>query len=75
MWAIWAKQLLPLALKSSPKFNKSPNLVTLVPINSKYIHEHEIIIPVQQLKAPDLQSCQSPPGHDQADEGAAIPDP
>ena len=30
MWAIWAKQLLPKALKSCPKSNKSPNLVTLV---------------------------------------------
>ena len=29
MWEIWAKYLLPKALKSCPKFNKSPNLVTL----------------------------------------------
>ena len=30
MWEIWAKQLLPRALKSCPKSNKSPNLVTLL---------------------------------------------
>ena len=30
IWAIWAKYLLPLALKSCPKCNKSPNLVTLM---------------------------------------------
>ena len=29
MWAIWAKYLLPKALKSCPKYNKFPNLVTL----------------------------------------------
>ena len=29
MWAIWEKQLLPRALISCPKSNKSPNLVTL----------------------------------------------
>ena len=29
MWEIWANQLLPLALKSCFKSNKSPNLVTL----------------------------------------------
>ena len=29
MWEIWANQLLPQALKSCPKSNKSPNLVTL----------------------------------------------
>ena len=29
LWDIWAKQLLPKAVKSCPKFNKSPNLVTL----------------------------------------------
>ena len=27
--AIWVKLLLPWALKSCPKYNKSPNLVTL----------------------------------------------
>ena len=27
MWAIWAKQLLPHALKNCTKCNKSPNLV------------------------------------------------
>ena len=30
MWEIWAKKLLPEALKSYPKCKKSPNLVTLV---------------------------------------------
>ena len=29
MWGIWAKEFLPPALKSCPKCNKSPNLVTL----------------------------------------------
>ena len=29
MWEIWANYLLPKALKSGPKSNKSPNLVTL----------------------------------------------
>ena len=30
MWEIWANQLLPKALKSWPKYNKSPNLDTLI---------------------------------------------
>ena len=30
MWEIWANELLPNALKSGPKSNKSPNLVALV---------------------------------------------
>ena len=30
MWEIWANSLLPNALKTCPKSNKSPNLVTLV---------------------------------------------
>ena len=29
MWEIWANLLLPKALKTCPKSNKSPNLVTL----------------------------------------------
>ena len=29
MWMIWTNKLLPKALKSCPKSNKSPNLVTL----------------------------------------------
>ena len=29
MWKIWVKSLLQKALKSCPKSNKSPNLVTL----------------------------------------------
>ena len=29
MWVIWSKELLPQALKSCQKCNKSPNLVTL----------------------------------------------
>ena len=29
MWEIWAKELLPKALKTCPKFNNLPNLVTL----------------------------------------------
>ena len=31
MWEIWANLLLPKVLKSCPKSNKSPNLVTLSP--------------------------------------------
>ena len=31
MWEIWANLLLPKALKTCPKSNKSPNLVTLAP--------------------------------------------
>ena len=34
IWAIWAKLLLPQALKSCPKCNKSPNRVTLDPIKN-----------------------------------------
>ena len=34
---MWAKQLLALALKSFPKYNKSPNLVTLPAIFKKNI--------------------------------------
>ena len=30
MWKIWANYLLGKALKSCPKSNKSPNLVTLI---------------------------------------------
>ena len=33
MWEIWANKLLPKALKSCPKYNKSPNLVTLALIS------------------------------------------
>ena len=36
MWEIWANQLLPKALKSCPKSNKSPDLVTLVDRGSKF---------------------------------------
>ena len=35
MWDIWAKLLLLKGLKSCPKSNKSPNLVTLIVINKK----------------------------------------
>ena len=31
MWAIWANQLSPKALQSCLEYNKSPNLVTLLP--------------------------------------------
>ena len=34
MYEIWANKLLPKALKSCPKSNKSPNLVTLVAVNN-----------------------------------------
>ena len=29
MWEIWANEVLPKALKTCPKFNKSPDLVTM----------------------------------------------
>ena len=35
MWEIWENQLSPKALKSCPKSNKSPNLVTL--------HTHNVL--------------------------------
>ena len=35
MWEIWANWLLPKALKSCPKSNKLPNLVTLVDSTDK----------------------------------------
>ena len=34
MWEIWAKWMLPKSSKSCPKFNKSPNLVTLAMMTS-----------------------------------------
>ena len=37
MWDIWANQLLPKALKSCPKSNKSTNLVTLATANSNSV--------------------------------------
>ena len=33
MWEIWANLFLPKALKSCPKSNKSPDLVTLLGFN------------------------------------------
>ena len=30
MWKVWANYLLPKALKTCPKFYKSPNLVTMI---------------------------------------------
>ena len=35
MWEIWANYLLPKAIKSCPKSNKSPNLVTLFAAEDK----------------------------------------
>ena len=35
MWEIWTNYLLPIALKSYTKSNKSPNLVTLITIQLK----------------------------------------
>ena len=37
MWEIWANPLLPKALKSGPKSNKLPNLVTLVSVNLLFL--------------------------------------
>ena len=38
MWEIWANLLLPKALKSCPKSNKSPNLVTLTMTKGRRHH-------------------------------------
>ena len=40
MWEIWPNKLLPKALKSCPKSNKSPDLVTLLDI---YLSNHALI--------------------------------
>ena len=37
MWEIWANSLLLKALKSSPKSNKLPNLVTLYDVEERII--------------------------------------
>ena len=37
MGKIWANELLPKALKTYPKFNKLPNLVTLLSTQISYI--------------------------------------
>ena len=37
MWEIWANYLLPKAIKSCPKSNKSPNLVTLTAMHTKIL--------------------------------------
>ena len=37
MWDIWANQLLPKALKSCSKSNKSPNLVTLFTTEGQFV--------------------------------------
>ena len=43
MWEIWTNWLLPKGLKTCPKSNKSPNLVTLSPIKSMLSYRlHEI---------------------------------
>ena len=38
MWEIWANSLVPKALKSCPKSNKLPNLVTLA-LRQNYLFE------------------------------------
>ena len=47
LWEIWANELLPKSLKSCPKSNKSPNLVTLFVIKwpswSKWLFESESV--------------------------------
>ena len=40
MWKIWANSLLPKALKSCPKSNKSPNLVTC--LQDTFIHSERL---------------------------------
>ena len=44
MWEIWANLLLPQALKSCPKSNKSPNLVTLVVAYSEVKQQSSIVL-------------------------------
>ena len=39
MWEIWANLLLPKTLKSCPKSNKSPNLVTLTMTVPQYLSQ------------------------------------
>ena len=39
MWEIWAYQLLPKALKSCPKSNKSPNQVPLPEMDELFNHQ------------------------------------
>ena len=50
MWEIWANQMSPKALKSCPKSNISPNLVTLVPAHSPLSKQNQNpIFAVQNL--------------------------
>ena len=35
MWEVWPNKLLPMAFKSCPKSNKSPDLVTLIERKTK----------------------------------------
>ena len=60
MWEIWANYLLPQALKSCSKSNKSPNLVTLIKEHSKILHKVVTIIwchrPTQWCLSPRLPS-------------------
>ena len=57
MWEIWANKLLPNPLKSCLKFNKSPNLVTLVKMkvstDTKWIHLHQDAILQHQVQMPN----------------------
>ena len=57
MWAIWTKYLLPQALKSCPKCNKFPNLVTLVGIPVTVV----LLIAGQTLRSqtPSREACLS----------------
>ena len=54
MWEIWANRLLPSALKSCPKSNKSPNLVTLVVLliimNTFFISRSALSTPILSLR-------------------------
>ena len=45
MWEIWANYLFPKALKSGPKSNKLPNLVTLYMRSTKYCLTTVISLP------------------------------
>ena len=57
MWEIWAKQLLPKALKSCPQSNKLPKLVTLIRYhNERYIRRFLLKIPEMSSPTTSVRS-------------------
>ena len=67
MWEIWTNLLLPEALKSCPKSNKSPNLVTLLPTYLLKTLKSFFILPwistYLQLPPTQTKSCGWPNPH------------